>query len=152
MKHNFIVINLHFVKLSQCNFISMSNQQWFMKMKRGQVRSLSLLRFLESPYKRHHLHREISITSDSKSGLWVLRWWKLTHGDTGLEMCADSTVWEYIAHIHSRSQIVVAKWEGASNCLLGFPCVFNDVCISVHCIMANQYFLLNVYLFMINIC
>ena len=33
----------------------------------------------------------------------------LQNEDTGLEMCADSTVSEYIPRIHGDSQIVVAE-------------------------------------------
>ena len=45
----------------------------------------------------------------------------------GLEMCADSTVCQYIARIHGATQIVVAVYEGASNRSLDFPYVLNDV-------------------------
>ena len=81
-------------------------------------------------------------------GFWALRWRRLIHGDTGLEMCADSTVCEYIPHIYGGR-----LWSPSEKVLARFSFVLNDVCVSVNCIMANQYFLLdNVYLFMINIC
>ena len=99
-------------------------------------------------YTEREREREISIALDSKRELWVVRQRRLTHGDTGFAMCADSTIREYIPRIRGVSQIVVALRMFS----LGFPCVLNDVCITVNCIMANQYFLLNnVYLFMINI-
>ena len=63
-------------------------------------------------------NREISIALDSTRGLWFLRWRMFTHGVTGLEMCTDSTVCEYIPRIHGISQIVVAEWESARSVLL----------------------------------
>ena len=64
------------------------------------------------------LYREISITLDSKREVWVVLWRRLTHGDTVLEMCADSTLCEYISGIHGDSHIVVADGEGARSVFL----------------------------------
>ena len=54
------------------------------------------------------LYREIGIALHSKRGLWVVQSRKLAHGETGLDMCADSTECDYIMRIRGGSQIVIA--------------------------------------------
>ena len=76
----------------------------------GLVLYVLTFNFLKSTRKdkAYGLYREISIALDSKHGLCAFRWRCLTRGDTDLEMCADSTVGEYIPRIHAGSQFVVA--------------------------------------------
>ena len=40
--------------------------------------------------------------------------------------------------VHAAFTVAVRLWSLSENYSLGFPCVLNDVCISVNCIMANQ--------------
>ena len=56
----------------------------------------------------YNIQRSVRTALYSKHGLSALRWRRFTRGDTDLEICADSTVCEYIPRIHAGSQVVVA--------------------------------------------
>ena len=82
------------------NLMKMPNKANFRLMKNEVISRFDFSLFTK--------YREITIAFDSKRGLCAVGRRKLTRGDTDLDMCADSTLYEYIPRILVRSQIVIA--------------------------------------------